>query len=64
MPQLVKVGNISKYLTKRWTNGQDENSRGQTESIPRLICKRSIHYATATSANIVTWKEKYVNEIP
>ena len=30
MPQLVKVGNISKYLTKRWTDGKDEKSRGQT----------------------------------
>ena len=35
MPQLVKVGNISKYLTKRWTDGKDETSHGQPESIPR-----------------------------
>ena len=52
MPQLVKVGNISKYLTKHWTDGKDENSRGQTKSIPRSHVSLSIQYATGTCANI------------
>ena len=32
--------------------------------IPCLRGKRSIHYATATCANVFYWKENYINEIP